>query len=173
MVGVTQQRTSAGITLDAAQTRAVGHDRGAMLVIGGPGSGKTTVLVEAAIRRLAQCRPGDRQPLLLTFSRRAASELRNRITRALARTMTPPLVMTTHALCLWLHQRFAPSERGRPRLLTAPEQEFRVRELLAGNGPRAWPEELAGAVHTRGFARQVRAVLARARQLGLDPEDLV
>jgi superfamily I DNA/RNA helicase len=36
-----------------------------------------------------------------------------------------------------------------------------------------WPPGLDEALRTRGFAREVRAVLARARELGLEPEDLV
>ncbi len=62
-------------------------------------------------------------------------------------------------------QRGRPGPRfaGRPdlRLLAAPEQEYRVRELLAGAGPRAWPDGLRHALNTRGFAAQVRGALAR------------
>ncbi len=59
------------------------------------------------------------------------------------------------------------------RLLRAPEQEQRLRDLLEGEGPEAWPEAVQVAAGTRAFARQLREVLARARQLGLDPEHII
>ncbi|HEY8979259.1 MAG TPA: ATP-dependent DNA helicase, partial [Streptomyces sp.] len=57
------------------------------------------------------------------------------------------------------------------------EQDLAVRELLAGEteleragrGRVRWPDELRAALTTRGFADEVRAVLARSRELGLGP----
>ncbi len=157
--------------LDRWQQDALSRATEPLLVLGGPGSGKTTLLAQLATRALASS--AGQPPLVLTFSRRSASELRNRIARSLGATVSPPQVMTVHSLARSLLRRFGPPGDSEPRVLTAPEQEFRVRELLLGAGPAVWPEDLAAAHGTRVFARQVRACLARARQLGLDPEDLV
>ncbi len=137
------------------------------LVLGLPGTGKTTLVAHAAVIRGGE---SGAEPLVLTSSRTAASDLRNRITAARGDGSWQPVVTTVHALCRGWWQRFA----GRPdlRLLAAPEQEYRVRELLRGAGPSAWPAALRPALATRGFASQVRGAIARARQLGLDPEDL-
>lgn len=137
------------------------------LVLGGPGSGKTTLIGHAA---LAQLRGGG-EPVVLVSTRTAASRLRNAITLELGEGSWRPVVTTVHALARTLWQRF--SGRAEARLLSAPEQEFRVRELLAGAGPAGWPAELRYAAGTNGFAAQVRSALARARQLGLEPDDLV
>lgn len=142
---------------------------GPLLVTGGPGSGKTTLVVQAAVA--AACAGDAPPPLVLTWSRAAASSLRNRISSAGPHTASQPRVATVHSLCRGLIQRYGSGSAQ--RLLTAPEQEFRVRELLSGRGAGRWPAHLALAVGTAEFARQVRAVLARARQLGLDPGDLV
>ncbi len=160
--------------LDAVQREAVeAHRRTPVLVVGPPGSGKTTVVAAAAALELGERAQGEPQPLVLTFGRRAASQLRNEVARALDRTVSPPWVTTVHAFCLWLLRRAAAPGTVAPRLLTAPEQEFRVRELLAGREAEAWPAEIHQAVGTRAFARQVRSAIARIRQLGLDPDDVV
>lgn len=142
---------------------------GPVLVLGAAGTGKTTMLVEAVADRI---RSGAPQPLVFAATRQAASELRDRIVRACGQTTLAPQVMTIHAFCLALVRRWAHADDAVPELLTAPEQEFRIRELLRG-WRGAWPVELEAAVGTRAFAQQVRAVLARARQLGLDPEQVV
>ena len=147
---------------------AVAAAEGPLLVLGGPGTGKTSLLVDAAAQRL---RAGDPPALIFAASRQAASELRDAIVRACGQTMLAPRVLTIHAFCLELVRAFGHDDDAPPQLLTAPEQEFRIRELLAGWAGE-WPAELGEAVATRAFAAQVRAVLARARQLGLDPADV-
>jgi superfamily I DNA/RNA helicase len=154
--------------LDDAKRALLSNWTAATLVIGGPGTGKTTLLGQAAVAELAADGP---DPVVLVSSRTAASRLRNAITTGLGAGTWSPQVTTVHALARSLWQRF--STRPQVRLLAAPEQEFRVRELLAGAGPSAWPPQLGAAVTTRAFATQVRACLARTRQLGLDPEDLI
>ncbi|MCC6496037.1 MAG: ATP-dependent helicase [Propionibacteriaceae bacterium] len=153
--------------LSAEQAAVLAGWDAALLVLGGPGTGKTTLLAHAAV---ARSRGEDPPPLVVAAGRTAASSLRNSIAAQLGDGSWQPAVATVHSLCRTIWQRFA----GRPelRLLAAPEQEFRVRELLAGSGAAYWPGELRPALGTRGFAAQVRAAIARARQLGLEPEDL-
>lgn len=153
---------------DETQQRVLAQERGRLLVLGAAGTGKTTLLVELMARRH---RSGRSPALALCLTRQAASDVRDRVTRASGRTSLQPQAMTLHAFCLSVLGRFSDLDAA-PRLLTAPEQEFRIRELLAGGGRGRWPESLTDAVGTRSFARQVRAALARARQLGLDPADL-
>ena len=61
--------------LDDAQRRVVEHGGGPLLVLAGPGTGKTTTLVESVAARVAAGLPVE-QVLMLTFSRRAAGEMR-------------------------------------------------------------------------------------------------
>jgi superfamily I DNA/RNA helicase/RecB family exonuclease len=172
--------------LDADQRAVVDHPGGPLLVLAGPGTGKTTTLVESVVHRITERGSRGDRIVVLTFSRKAAVDLRQRITARLGRAVVTPQVSTFHAFCYALLQRFGlrtglpgsgpESYQVMPRLLTAPEQEFRVREVLAGTAEEEradWPESVARAFGTRGFATEVRSVIAKARQLGLDPEDLV
>jgi superfamily I DNA/RNA helicase/RecB family exonuclease len=151
-----------------------GH--GPLLVLAGPGTGKTTTIVEAVRARVAAGTDPERI-LTLTFSRRAAQELRARIGARLDRTVGSPLAWTFHGFGFSLLGRtMAAEDLGRRlTLLSGPEQDVTVRELLLGGEqvtPGRWPDALQPALPTRGFSEQLRTLLSRARSLGMEPADL-
>ncbi|MER5433036.1 ATP-dependent DNA helicase [Streptomyces sp. NPDC002588] len=166
--------------LDAAQRSVVDHTSGPLLVLAGPGTGKTTTLVESVAARIA--RGGDpARVLVLTFSRKAAVELRDRMALRMGAARAPQAT-TFHSYCYALVRAHQDSDLfAEPlRLLSGPEQDVAVRELLAGQldlqrlglAHVRWPDELRACLTTRGFADEVRAVLARSRELGLGPQAL-
>ncbi|MBN0047913.1 ATP-dependent helicase [Streptomyces actuosus] len=166
--------------LDAAQRSVVDHRVGPLLVLAGPGTGKTTTLVESVAARIA--RGGDpARILVLTFSRKAAVELRDRMALRMGAARAPQAT-TFHSFCYALVRAHQDSTLfAEPlRLLSGPEQDVTVRELLAGQtglerlglAHVRWPDELRACLTTRGFADEVRAVLARSRELGLGPDAL-
>ncbi|MEV6540195.1 ATP-dependent DNA helicase [Streptomyces sp. NPDC051665] len=166
--------------LDAPQRSVVDHQTGPLLVLAGPGTGKTTTLVESVAARIA--RGGDpARILVLTFSRKAAVELRDRMALRIGAARAPRAT-TFHSFCYALVRAHQDSELFvEPlRLLSGPEQDVAVRELLAGQPDLerlglahvSWPDELRACLTTRGFADEVRAVLARSRELGLGPGSL-
>ncbi|WP_443058684.1 ATP-dependent helicase [Streptomyces sp. NBC_00400] len=182
---------------DAAQRAVVDHRHGPLLVLAGPGTGKTTTLVESVARRVRA--GGDPERILvLTFSRKAAVELRDRLAARPAdlegHSEGPrgaagggpragiPQATTFHSFCYALVRAHQDADlfADPVRLLSGPEQDLVVRELLAGQAelagagrsPVSWPDELRACLTTRGFADEVRAVLARSRELGLGPDAL-
>jgi superfamily I DNA/RNA helicase/RecB family exonuclease len=165
---------SAAPVLDPSQRAVVAHPGGPLLVLAGPGTGKTTTLVEAVVDRVERgARPDE--ILVLTFSRKAADELRERIATRVGRTVAEPAAYTFHSWCFALVRAHAGPGRL-PRLLSQPERDVRIRELLAGHAEGAgtvrWPGELRPALLTRGFAREVAALFDRARERGLDGASL-
>lgn len=164
-----------GPPLDAFQRSVVDHPGGPLLVLAGPGTGKTTALVEAIVDRIERRGAAPDSVLALTFSRKAADQLRDRVTARLGRTLATTLASTFHSFAYGLVRLHAtPELYAAPlRLLSAPEQDVILAELLRGNEDTTfWPPTLDKALGTRGFAREVQAVLARAREKGLDPVDL-
>ncbi|WP_300681958.1 ATP-dependent DNA helicase [Nocardioides sp.] len=161
-------------TLDEYQRRVVDHPGGPLLVLAGPGTGKTTTLVEAIVERIEGRGASPESVLALTFSRKAAEQLRDRIIARLGRTMTANPCMTFHSFAYGLIRKYAPADlyEGPLRLLSAPEQDVILRDLLAGTDQSRWPESLTRAMQTRGFAREVQGVLSRAREKGLEGWDL-
>ncbi|WP_390898292.1 ATP-dependent helicase [Streptomyces angustmyceticus] len=182
--------------LDAAQRAVVDHRHGPLLVLAGPGTGKTTTLVESVARRVRAGADPERI-LVLTFSRKAAVELRDRLAARLADLEGQPggpaatgagpragipQATTFHSFCYALVRAHQDADLFADpiRLLSGPEQDLVVRELLEGQAELAgagrarvsWPDELRACLTTRGFADEVRAVLARSRELGLGPDAL-
>jgi superfamily I DNA/RNA helicase len=168
--------------LDATQARVVAHAEGPLLVLGGPGTGKTTTLVEAVAARVSAGVEPDRI-LVLTFGRRASAALRDRIEARLGgsapgggagrSTIAEPVVRTFPAYAFGLLRRAA-ADAGQPapRLLTGSEQDALIRELLSHAEPGAWPESLRHAVRTRAFAGELRDLLLRAAERAIGPRTL-
>lgn len=161
--------------LDPAQAEVAAHGAGPLLVLGAPGTGKSTALVESVLARLAAGVPAERI-LVLAFGRSGARDLRDHLA---ARTAggAVPTVTTFHSFAYALVTRAAAQDPDAvlPRLLSGAEEDVRVRDLLLGaveDGAIDWPEQLAVALPTLGLANDVRAFLARTRELGLGAADL-
>ncbi|MET0763862.1 MAG: ATP-dependent DNA helicase [Blastococcus sp.] len=163
-------------TLDPTQQAVVDHPGGPLLVLAGPGTGKTTTIVEAVAARI-DAGVDPEQILVLTFSRKAAAELRARITGRVARTIREPLARTFHSYAYGVLRRAA-LLRGEapPRLLTSAEQDAVVAELLRGDaeeeGAVRWPAALAPALATAGFRTELRELLLRATERGVGSAQL-
>jgi superfamily I DNA/RNA helicase/RecB family exonuclease len=153
----------------------VDHVGGPLLVLAGPGTGKTTTMVEAIVDRIENRGASPDSVLALTFSRKAAEQLRDRVAARLGRTTSTTMCSTFHSFAYGLIRKYSPPElyAGPLRLLSAPEQDVVLRQLM-DDSPEAvrWPDALRRASQTRGFAHEVAAVLGRAREKGLEPDDL-
>jgi superfamily I DNA/RNA helicase/RecB family exonuclease len=167
-----------GLDLDEAQAAVVAHRGPVLRVLGAPGTGKTTTAVEVVVARVNRDGVAPDQCLVLTASRSAAAELRERITARLAGTTTEPLARTHQALGFGiLRQAAALRGDATPRLLSGPEQDVILRELLAGHACHEgkapeWPPHMQAALATRGFRTELRDLLMRAVERGLDPDGL-
>ncbi|MBB4137590.1 ATP-dependent helicase [Gordonia humi] len=152
-------------------------------VHGGPGTGKTSLIVDAAVARLLDPGVDPESVLVLAADRRASTALRDEITRRvlsaggrLGGALREPLVRTVHSYAFAVLRLQAQAHGNPPpRLVTGSEQDVVLRELLAGDvedGADYWPSHLRPALTTDGFAQALRDLLMRAAERGLGPEDL-
>ena len=161
-------------TLDAEQRAVVDHPGGPLLVLAGPGAGKTSTLVEVVADRVDRGYAPD-EILVLTFSRKAADELRSRIARRLSRTTTSTPAMTFHSFCYALVRRLQdPSDFVRPlQLLSAPEQDAMIQRLLGEGDAEEWPAIMRPSLRTRGLAGEMQRFLSTARSRDMDAVDVL
>lgn len=112
--------------LNEAQRRAVTAPAGPTVVFAGPGSGKTTVLTRRVLYLLEQGIPANRL-MLVTFTRLAAQEMRERLEQVMPGRTRTLAIGTFHALFLTMLR-----ERGQaiPPIMSQGEQMGLVRELL-------------------------------------------
>jgi superfamily I DNA/RNA helicase/RecB family exonuclease len=171
------------IVPDPDQQRVIDHREGPLLVLAGPGTGKTATVAELVADRVLRHGLRPEQVLVLTFSRRAADELRVRLAARLRSTVAGRLAWTFHAWCYAVLRRHDPTMSGTAlQLLSGPEQDVVVRDLLrpqrddrqAGPDHKVprWPPEWGPLLELRGFSDEVRDLLARCQERGIDPADL-
>lgn len=110
---------SAAAGLDARQAEAVATEHLPFCVLAGAGSGKTRVLTKRVARRIADGSASAEHTLVLTFTRKAAEELRERLGRnEAARQVTAG---TFHSIAYaQLRNRFLDAGRVPPAILGSP-----------------------------------------------------
>ncbi len=159
------------------QLAIIGNRHRRLRVLAGPGTGKTATLVESVAQRVHERGVDPGQILVLTFSRRAASELTSRIVARLGVTTREPVVRTLHSYAYSLVRAQAlRAGEPLPRLIGAAESDQMIRELLAGHACRGggpWPETLHQALGLTGFAEELRDFLARTTEQGMGPGELI
>jgi DNA helicase-2/ATP-dependent DNA helicase PcrA len=150
------------VALNSAQRDAVEHVAGPMLVLAGAGSGKTRVLTVRVARLLEVHGVDPRHVLAVTFTNKAAAEMRFRVGTLLGREPDGLWIGTFHAICARLLRREAP-HLGFTQAFTIYDEEDAealVRRVVEDLG---LPPKLYGS-------RMVAHEISRAKNTMIAPE---
>jgi superfamily I DNA/RNA helicase len=157
---------------DARQREVLDHDSGPLLVRGGFGTGKTTILRERFLRLLSEGADPDRVALVVG-SRRARDEARRLLLGRLPGSLAGLRVSTVHGLAYQIVSSRYHELRydSPPTILAAGDQFAKVRELLAGEEADRWPA-FGRMLRLEGFADEVRQLVLRAQEALLTPDEI-
>ena len=129
--------------LNKQQCQAVETIEGAVLVLAGAGTGKTRVLTTriAHIMNLSQALPA--QILAVTFTNKAAAEMRERLHRMVGRVAEGLWLGTFHAICVRMLRRYA-EVIGYPTnftILDSDDQLRLIKQLMKADAidDKKWP----------------------------------
>jgi DNA helicase II / ATP-dependent DNA helicase PcrA len=112
--------------LNPAQREAVVHPEGPLLVLAGAGSGKTRVLTHRIAWLLATGRARPTEILAITFTNKAAGEMRERVAQLVGGVSRAMWVMTFHSACARILRADAP-RLGYKRAFTIYDEADSVR----------------------------------------------
>ena len=146
-----------------------------LIVFGGPGSGKTSTLIETVV---SQINSGidPNSILVLTYGRERASELRDKIVIQSGANAFEPIVRTFHSLAFSIINTQVEADDPKYVLISGAEQDSFIRELLANPeySPQVkWPKVLEPALSTKGFARELRDLILRASERNFTYKKLI
>ena len=146
-----------------------------LIVLGGPGTGKTATLVETVVS-LIKSDVDPNSILVLTYGRERASELRDKIVIQSGANAFEPIVRTFHSLAFSIINTQVEADDPKYVLISGAEQDSFIRELLANpeHSPQVkWPKVLEPALSTKGFARELRDLILRASERNFTYKELI
>jgi DNA helicase-2/ATP-dependent DNA helicase PcrA len=149
--------------LNPAQREAVLHVDGPLLVVAGAGSGKTRVLTHRVAHLIRAHGVKPNEILAITFTNKAATEMRERLERILGRTARAIWILTFHAACGRILRREA-ERLGYRSSFTIYDQADQVRLV------KACLEEL-GKDPKRFTPRGIHAQISNAKNQLIGPEE--
>ena len=150
--------------LNSAQRAAVEAADGPVLVLAGAGTGKTRVLTARLVHLLATGKAVPGQILAVTFTNKAAAEIRNRVGEMLGRSVEGWFLGTFHSLAARLLRPHAERVGLRPNftILGEDDQIRLIKQLL----------EAENIDHKKSPGRVVLSVISRWKDRGLLPDDV-
>ncbi len=132
--------------LDDDQRAAAAIVEGPLIIVAGPGSGKTRTLVHRIIHLVSECGVAGEHCLAITFTRRAAAEMRERLRHRLGADADKIPIHTFHSLGLALLREY-PGAAGLDRGFRVAGAEERAAALAAAlDLPRPRADNLIRAI---------------------------
>ncbi|MEJ2640496.1 MAG: UvrD-helicase domain-containing protein, partial [Desulfosarcinaceae bacterium] len=120
------------IKLNAEQQQVVDHDGGPLIVVAGPGTGKTRVLTERIVQLVNSGQVSGERILAVTFTQKAAAEMNERLQGRLTTETQTPLVATFHSLCLQLLKEGDPRPEAAATAALSEEAAPKERSIVGG-----------------------------------------
>ena len=146
-----------------AQKRAVTHGTGPCQVLAGPGSGKTLTIVNRIRYLIEECHVRPEEILVVTFTRFAAQEMKNRLCSLMGRKNIPVTAGTFHGIFYGILR--CTYRMSGQNILSEEEKYQLLREAAGRQELETFDEE--------DFISDIAAEIGKIKNNRLDPEEYV
>jgi DNA helicase-2/ATP-dependent DNA helicase PcrA len=146
--------------LNAAQLQAVHHSNGPLIITAGPGTGKTKTLTAKILYLLTEKNLAANQILALTFTKKAALEIQDRLRQLSIVKKNLPLVTTFHALA----HRFLSTTDQPLSLISKKNRVLLIKEIVQN--------QRLSQDFSRFSAKELSLLISRWKNLSLNEADL-
>lgn len=159
-----------GMELNSGQNKALEIGQGALLILAGPGTGKTRVIVSKILKKVSSGISPERI-LAMTFSNKATLEMSERLAKENPQAASLVEVSTIHSWCQEIVRRhgFRLGFQKDPKLMSAA-QSILFFHQMASKLPL---EPFLKTANSEAVASKVLQVISKAKEEGLWPEDLI
>lgn len=149
-------------TLNEEQIKPVRDTEGAVLVLAGAGSGKTRVLTSRIAYILREGKAELNQILAITFTNKAAGEMRERLDRMLGGNQNSRWICTIHSMCVKILRQFADKAglKSNFSIYSETERANVIKKVVKDLG---FVED--------NLAKEAKHHIGLAKMQGLDPDE--
>ena len=151
-------------SLNPAQLEAVKHTEGPLLILAGAGSGKTRVLTHRIAYLIEEEGVRPWNIMAITFTNKAADEMRERVDRIVGQGAEDVWVATFHSSCVRILRRFIdlPGYTTDFTIYDSDDQKNVIKRVVKDMNldPKNFPE------------RSVAAAISSAKNNGISPEEM-
>ena len=151
------------MSLNKTQAKAVSHRDGPCLVLAGPGSGKTLTIVNRIKYLIEKCSVRPEEILVVTFTRFAAQEMKNRLCSLMGRKNIPVTAGTFHGIFYGILR--CTYRMSGQNILSEEEKYQLLREAAGRQELETFDEE--------DFISDIAAEIGKIKNNRLDPEEYV
>ena len=151
------------MSLNKIQAKAVSHRDGPCLVLAGPGSGKTLTIVNRIKYLIEKCSVRPEEILVVTFTRFAAQEMKNRLCSLMGRKNIPVTAGTFHGIFYGILR--CTYRMSGQNILSEEEKYQLLREAAGRQELETFDEE--------DFISDIAAEIGKIKNNRLDPEEYV
>ena len=159
-----KKSTTGKTKLNKQQSQAVKFEKGSLLIVAGPGTGKTMTITQRIIFLIKERKISGNNILAVTFTRQAAKEMQNRL--SINSSDSKPLVTTFHSLCY--------------KILTeqAEKKDNRLSTIIDDNERKVLLKDSIILVENKGFKinikkeRLLRWIISAKQRIIAPNEDL-
>ena len=158
---------SLAIELNSEQKQVVCAPFGHQLVLAGAGSGKTRVLVHRIAWIVGECNVSPYNVMAVTFTNKAASELRSRVESTLSGQLKGIMLGTFHGLCHQLLRQYA-EKVNLPTTFQVMDSDDQQRLIKKIHKEYGLDEDKWPAKKTQSFINQQKEQGRRAKDIGVE-----